>query len=84
MKTKRNGSITNESFKWSMDRSHHLCFGGISRECSRFFSQTAERLANRRKGPKCKTSAWITRTPSNVDNINEIDLCPIVTESNIE
>ena len=26
MKTKRNGSITSESFKWNMDRSHHLCF----------------------------------------------------------
>ena len=26
MKTKRNGSITTESFKWNMDRSHHLCF----------------------------------------------------------
>ena len=26
MWTKRNGSITSESFKWNMDRSHHLCF----------------------------------------------------------
>ena len=25
-KTKRNGSITSQSFKWNTDRSHHLCF----------------------------------------------------------
>ena len=78
------------------------CFGGMSRECRCFFSHTAERLANRRKEPKSKISAWIkarlnfalirsmllclrgTRTPSNVDNISEIDLCAIVAESNIE
>ena len=35
------------------------CFGGMSRECSRFFSHTAERLANRRIEPKSKISAWI-------------------------
>ena len=35
------------------------CFGGISRECILFFSHTAERLTNRRKEPKSKTSAWI-------------------------
>ena len=76
-------------------------FAGMSRECSRFFSYTAERLATRRKEPESKISAWIkarlnfalirsmllclrgTRTPSNVDNINEIDLCAIVAESNI-
>ena len=74
----------------------------MSREYSRFFLHTAERLANRRKEPKNKISAWIkarlnfalirsmlirlrgTRAPSNVDNINEIDLCAIVAESNIE
>ena len=78
------------------------CFGGMSRECRCFFSHTAERLANRRKEPKSKISAWIkarlnfalirsmllclrgTRTPSNVDNISEIDLCAVVPESNIE
>ena len=78
------------------------CFGGMSRKCHGFFSHTAERLANRRKEPKSKISAWIkarlnfalirsmllclrgTRTPSNVDNISEIDLCAIVAESNIE
>ena len=78
------------------------CFGGMNRECSRFSSHTAERLANRRKEPKSKISAWIkarlnfalirsmllclrgTRTPSNVDNISEIDMCTIVAESNIE
>ena len=78
------------------------CFGGMSRECRCFFSHTAERLANRRKEPKSKISAWIkarlnfalirsmllclrgTRTPSNVDNISEIDLYAIVAESNIE
>ena len=78
------------------------CFGGMSRECSRFFSHAAERLANRRKEPKSKISAWIkarlnfalirsmllclrgTRTPSNVDNISEIDLYVIVAESNIK
>ena len=35
------------------------CFGGMSRECSCFFSHTAECLANRRKEPKSKISAWI-------------------------
>ena len=35
------------------------CFRGMSRECSCFFSHTAERLANRRKEPKSKISAWI-------------------------
>ena len=35
------------------------CFGRMSRECSRFFSHTAEPLANRRKETKSKISAWI-------------------------
>ena len=35
------------------------CFGGMSRECSCFFSHTAERLATRRKEPKNMFSAWI-------------------------
>ena len=35
------------------------CFGGMSRECSRFFLHNAERLANRTKEPKSKISAWI-------------------------
>ena len=61
-----------------------------------------EHLANRRKEPKSKISAWIkarvnfnlirsmllclrgTRTPSNVDNISEIDVRVIVAESNIK
>ena len=62
------------------------CFGGMTRECSHIFSHTAERLPNRRKEPKTKISACLhgTRTPSNVDNISEIDLCAIVAESNIE
>ena len=30
------------------------CFGGMSRECNRFFSHAAERLGNRRKEPKSK------------------------------
>ena len=34
-------------------------YGLMSRECSRFFSHTAERLASRRKEPKSKISAWI-------------------------
>ena len=34
------------------------CFGELSRECSCFFSHTAERLANRRKEPKSKISAY--------------------------
>ena len=38
------------------------CFGGMSRECRSFFSHTAERLANRRKEPKSKISAWIKAT----------------------
>ena len=105
MGTKRNGSITSESFKWNMDRSHHLCFHVLEKwagECSHIFLHTVERLANRRKEPKSKTSAWIKailnfalirsmllclcrrRTPSNIDNISEIDLCAIINESNIE
>ena len=78
------------------------CFGGMSRECSRFFWHTAECLASRTKQSKSKISAWIkarvnfalirsmllrlrgTRTPSNVDNISEIDLYVIVAESNIK
>ena len=35
------------------------CFGRMSSECSCFFLHAAERLANRRKEPKCKISAWI-------------------------
>ena len=35
------------------------CFGGMSTECSRFLSHTTERLANRRKEPKSKISAWM-------------------------
>ena len=34
------------------------CFGGVSRECSRFFSHTAERFPNRRKEPKNKIRTW--------------------------
>ena len=78
------------------------CFGEMSRECSRFFWHTAERLASRRKEPKRKISAWIKarlnfalipgmllrlrilRTPSNVDNISEIDLFAIAADGNIE
>ena len=61
MKTKRNGSITrilhveHKSFISLV----FSCFRGINRECSRFFSHTTERLANRRKEPKSKISAWI-------------------------
>ena len=33
------------------------CFGGIGRECGRFFSHTAERLVNTGKEPKSKISA---------------------------
>ena len=55
MKTKRNGSIINESFKWNIDRSHHLCFR-VLEECAGndavSFSHNAERLANRKKEPK--------------------------------
>ena len=78
------------------------CFGWMSRGCSRFFSHTTKRLANRRKEPKSKISAWIKarpnfaltwsmllclhgpRTPSNVDNIGEIDLCVFFAENNID
>ena len=83
------GSFTPLVFTW---------FGGMSRECSHFFSHTA----NRKKEPKSKISAWIkanlnfafiwsmllclqgTKTPSNVDNISEIDMCAIVAETNIQ
>ena len=40
------------------------CFGEISRKCSRFFSHNVERLANRRKEPKSKISAWIKAIPN--------------------
>ena len=33
--------------------------GRLSRKCSRSFSHTAECIANRRKEPKSKVSAWI-------------------------
>ena len=38
------------------------CFGGMSTECSCFFLHTAGRLANKRKEPKSKISAWIKAT----------------------
>ena len=50
------------------------CFGGMSRECSRFCSHTAERLANRRKEPKSKISAWI-KTRLNFALIRSMLLC---------
>ena len=50
------------------------CFGGISRECSRFFLHTTERLANRRKEPKSKISAWI-KTRLNFALIQSMLLC---------
>ena len=31
------------------------CFGGVSRECGRFFSHTVERLANRKKELKIRS-----------------------------
>ena len=34
------------------------CFGGVSRECSRFFSHTAERFPNKRKEPKNEIRTW--------------------------
>ena len=34
------------------------CFGGVSSECSRFFSHAAERFPNRRKEPKNKIRTW--------------------------
>ena len=50
------------------------CFGGISRECSRFILHTTERLANRRKEPKSKISAWI-KTRLNFALIQSMLLC---------
>ena len=38
------------------------CFGGMSTEYSCFFLHTAGRLANKRKEPKSKISAWIKAT----------------------
>ena len=35
------------------------CFGGMSRECSRFFSQAADHLASKRNLSKSSTSSWI-------------------------
>ena len=46
----------------------------MSRECSHFFSHTAERLAKRRKEPKSKISAWI-KTRLNFALIGSILLC---------
>ena len=104
MKTKRNVSITSESFRWNMDRSHHLCFH-VLEEWAGNAAVSFRILLNvllRRKEPKSKISTWIkarlnfaliwsmllclhgTRTPSNDDNISEIDLYAIVAESNIE
>ena len=34
------------------------CFGGVRRECRRFFSHTTERFPNRRKEPKNKIRTW--------------------------
>ena len=50
------------------------CFGGMSRECRRFFWHTAERLANRRKELKSKISAWI-KARLNFALIRSILLC---------
>ena len=103
MKKKRNGTVTSQSFKWNMDRSHHLCSHGLEEwagNAAIFFRIL--HLANRKKEPKSKISAWIkanlnfafiwsmllclhgTKTPSNVDNISEIDMCAIVAETNIQ
>ena len=35
------------------------CFGGMSRECSRFFSQAADKLSEKRKTSKSVVMAWI-------------------------
>ena len=96
MKTKRNRSITSESFKWNMDRSHHLSFH-VLEEWAGDVAVSFRILLN-----VFKISAWIkarlnfalirsmllclcgTRTPSNIDNISETVLCAIVAESNIE
>ena len=63
MKTKRNGNITSESFKWNMDLSHHLCFHVLEEWAGNvavsFGMLLNVLLANRRKEPKSKISAWI-------------------------
>ena len=49
-------------------------YGLMSRECSCFFSHTAERLASRRKEPKSKISAW-TKARLNFALIRSMLLC---------
>ena len=51
--------MSSSSGTWIVHTIVFSCFDGMSRECSRFFSHTAERLASRRKEPKNKISAWI-------------------------
>ena len=61
MKTKRNGSITSESFKWNMDRLQHLCFH-VLEEWAGNAAVSFRILLNvllRRKEPKSKISAWV-------------------------
>ena len=49
-------------------------FGGMSRKCCRFFSHTAEHLANRKIELKNKISAWI-KSKLNVALIRSMLLC---------
>ena len=50
------------------------CFGGMSRECSRFFSQAAELMAEKRKQPKSIISGWL-KTRLNFSLLRSCTLC---------
>lgn len=50
------------------------CFGGMSRECSRFFSHAAELLAEKRGEKKSEVSAWI-KTRLNFALVKSCLLC---------
>ena len=63
VKTKRSVNITDKSSRWNKGLSFLSfcsCFGGMNRECSRFFSHAAEHLAIKTKMTKNATSSWIT------------------------
>ena len=56
------------------------CFGGMSRECSRYYSQAAERIADKRKLPKSIISNWI-KTRLNFALLRSCLLCVHGTKS---
>lgn len=59
------------------------CFGGMSRECSRFYSHAADLIAEKRKLSKSIVSAWI-KTRLNFSLIRSMLLCVRGTRSMYE